>query len=1778
LGQPIDPLDAEYLGLEEEIRELQEKVEPLKEEGDIWSAVNRIMNLSADRRREVSEIRKEIRECEMLLNRMAFGWVSGIIAMPEPSQVFKVVNNTNVFERELAKKIGSTVDLEDGNKIEVTPALVKFLTRFKFSIGTPPVTKKGMETIERILFGGQLGDIYAFRNLLGTEVDVFDRFMKVVDRTVEQSTHYTTDTEKKTFERNARDHSNMEGMRGFTKTAISGSSDTAHRMIKEHLFKRHGEGSSVIEDWEGDLNKPEDVARLAEDMRTKGTSMFVVKVKAVHTNAFAVDILKPEWEDLLARLIVIEDSDVSQKTTTTVVYSFHGDVTEGLAKWHVKDSGTLANTQLNLRSLMEGFSSDEIGRMKAKVEEKIAYFQSQGVNSKNWDSDRKKKWVVSNQKDYVSLQKFKKFLEFVEKIKTGRVEDVDDLKQQMITEVEGLQKDYFFKDLPEDEYRCIYVPQGGGRREIGLIGKYHLGRHRKKVEEFKSKYLKPGSGTAIERLNAMLAKDGRRGLEETALADRQSPDQPIREMGESDDSLILSYVREQVRRVVYAGARDVERIVTDVILESLDRVLGTNVPGILKNQVANLLRKANLSSAIKILDRPPFRTIANRLRMVEGEIRRVAADHIAGPVLDKAREVQRALGSQSLELATRMLNDINTKGAFEPSLALPEMGWSFGDVLMEEDFPAQNYISIDMDKDGNLMLDSLERKLLQAKAELHEFPELFELYCSSIILVFNDPHNPTSQVADTFTKIKLLDIASKYGLAILADEAYHKMIGRDLKEIEGDDSLASFYHNKFKGGPVTIYSSLPSTKWGMGAGRRSGNILTNDLGGHSLMDENGNVNETTFEEFVRKNIDGVNLMSLWLDKETLRTGLGVKKACRPLEHEILDLFTDPISVMDEILDEMVRGIDSPDFQGPIYFKLLEARNDMDRLKLRTSDPLLDGKVIKLALRQCVSDLVSELKEMRLDKQTRKDTEERIKAGVKAIKRLSKKIHGLEGKYIKPKGPFYLCVEFDETEKDPGLADFIEAFAKAHGITGVRVGKGEVRFSFGAMIDGTPESYEMLSVAYEKTLELSLAYWEKFKGIRKGLNQARDVSPTYHALQRLFPANANVAEDAIRDKTQMVHFHELLQESGSQEVLRKIVKELTERKPKKEGGIGKPEAQPGRESSTQVPQSIVGRISAEIAGLLSGKTDPNETPEEKLNGESELGDILNTVHEKDIALILRYLKIYKLAKAQFEEQGDEDAGSHAMDAVFAGGVECPENMEALRVLIDKFHKYKEKGKSPLVFRVSSDASKYVAQIQPDSEAEIVTIKGVECHNMQEFVGSKPFQTLFNYYLLKVKDKIPKLKSLTDREILGDYGALKFAEKADVHNRKFKEGEREIFAQIAMEIAKIWYSDEVTKVLVGNFENGNPEKQESAKTRLSEVLEGVDADTREKAMAVLTGTFTSIDPDVQGKAIIGTEEVVNRYIQEFLRVFLTEKQEKSLEIKPTFQVGYQSIKGVKANENALPWMKKIVESAEFAGQTVPTDPAPEMTTGGTARVGEFDYGIFRRDGDGGNAPKKEYFRERLTQFMENMNPKDYICKMVQVGPVKTLLVMHRSYSHYMAEEMRLFPQFDLSPEEIGSLEFDTISLMGIPRKAMGDDYKVGYYMEEDASGKKIPVSWVDAEKLTDYVGYLKKPLLTIANEKVKESGGMPVHGSAFTIVFKNGLRKTLVIGGDSGAGKSETIIAMIEQAIAEEGSAKDVEGIDMLAGDMLSMYEGEDNQMYMMGTEEGDFMRMSDISGD
>jgi ABC-type phosphate/phosphonate transport system ATPase subunit len=59
--------------------------------------------------------------------------------------------------------------------------------------------------------------------------------------------------------------------------------------------------------------------------------------------------------------------------------------------------------------------------------------------------------------------------------------------------------------------------------------------------------------------------------------------------------------------------------------------------------------------------------------------------------------------------------------------------------------------------------------------------------------------------------------------------------------------------------------------------------------------------------------------------------------------------------------------------------------------------------------------------------------------------------------------------------------------------------------------------------------------------------------------------------------------------------------------------------------------------------------------------------------------------------------------------------------------------------------------------------------------------------------------------------------------------------------------------------------------------------------------------------------------------------------------------------------------------------------------------------------------------------------------------------------------------------------------------------------------------------DYFGYFKKMILTIHNVIVMRNGMLPVHGAMCRIELKDGSLANVVIIGDSGAGKSESLEA-------------------------------------------------------
>ena len=95
-----------------------------------------------------------------------------------------------------------------------------------------------------------------------------------------------------------------------------------------------------------------------------------------------------------------------------------------------------------------------------------------------------------------------------------------------------------------------------------------------------------------------------------------------------------------------------------------------------------------------------------------------------------------------------------------------------------------------------------------------------------------------------------------------------------------------------------------------------------------------------------------------------------------------------------------------------------------------------------------------------------------------------------------------------------------------------------------------------------------------------------------------------------------------------------------------------------------------------------------------------------------------------------------------------------------------------------------------------------------------------------------------------------------------------------------------------------------------------------------------------------------------------------------------------------------------------------------------------------------------------------------------------------------------------------------------------------------------------------------LLTCHNVKMIKEGYLPIHGAGVLIKLKSGVQKMLVLMGDSGAGKSESLEALKAYAQDDIVSTRTV-------FDDMGTFKIVDGKVYAYGTETGAFVRLDDL---
>ncbi len=186
-----------------------------------------------------------------------------------------------------------------------------------------------------------------------------------------------------------------------------------------------------------------------------------------------------------------------------------------------------------------------------------------------------------------------------------------------------------------------------------------------------------------------------------------------------------------------------------------------------------------------------------------------------------------------------------------------------------------------------------------------------------------------------------------------------------------------------------------------------------------------------------------------------------------------------------------------------------------------------------------------------------------------------------------------------------------------------------------------------------------------------------------------------------------------------------------------------------------------------------------------------------------------------------------------------------------------------------------------------------------------------------------------------------------------------------------------------------------------------------------------------------------------------------------------------------------------------------------------------------------------------------------------PIKCgrLLINVYVNKEYLELGAGLFNLFEFaSPEEFTTRKPDGVVFFGLDESLFEEDEKRGFVVKEDGVYYGMLPNTADI----DYFGYMKKMILTVHNIIQIKNFWLPIHGAFAQVHLKeSGKTYNVMLVGDSGAGKSETLDA-ISQVSDEQDTS-----VNILIDDMGSLHFNKEGELMAVGTEIGAFVRLDDL---
>lgn len=194
-----------------------------------------------------------------------------------------------------------------------------------------------------------------------------------------------------------------------------------------------------------------------------------------------------------------------------------------------------------------------------------------------------------------------------------------------------------------------------------------------------------------------------------------------------------------------------------------------------------------------------------------------------------------------------------------------------------------------------------------------------------------------------------------------------------------------------------------------------------------------------------------------------------------------------------------------------------------------------------------------------------------------------------------------------------------------------------------------------------------------------------------------------------------------------------------------------------------------------------------------------------------------------------------------------------------------------------------------------------------------------------------------------------------------------------------------------------------------------------------------------------------------------------------------------------------------------------------------------------------------------------PSEWICYPARVGKLVINIYFHEAFYELGFSLCNLF---DIAGDDELARKPDAVYLFGVPGNELDRFGEVPAVFYDDRENG-ILVGACPLRPMFGYFGYLKKMVLTLHNAVMIKNGMLPYHGAMVKVLLKGGKEKTILLMGDSGAGKSETL-----EAFRNLGR-EHLRDMIIIADDMGSLEITPFGGIIGYGTETGAFLRIDDL---